>query len=215
MKKISITVIVLLLSLALMAEDRNVAAADSTVSVNNATKEIVHEEISSIVVSLGGDTLLNRKPSYLTFDTDGGEVVANGEVLPEIEVRRILYNTAGASLYSKGISRYKIGRSLITWGRGFIGGGLGCIAAPFVSAFDSDNEYVEYSGEMVVAFVCIGVVAVGVGIGMLIPGLIIKSIGKRNIIKAVNAYNYGGRTASGVDLKLGFTNHGVGLVLTF
>ena len=69
MKKMIITnAIALLLGLTVMAQDRKVAVFDPAGSVDNAIKEIVREEISSIIVNSGGFTVLERKSIDKVFE---------------------------------------------------------------------------------------------------------------------------------------------------
>ena len=61
MQKVIITFVIALLSLAAMAQDRRVAVFDPAGSVDKAIREIVREEISSIIVNAGGYTVLERQ----------------------------------------------------------------------------------------------------------------------------------------------------------
>ena len=61
MKKIIITFVIAILSITAMAQDRKVAVFDPAGSVDKSLKEIVREEISSIIVNTGGFTVLERQ----------------------------------------------------------------------------------------------------------------------------------------------------------
>ncbi len=61
MKIIITSIITLLLSLTAIAQDRKVAVFDPAGSVEGPIKEIVREEISSIIVNSGGYTVLERQ----------------------------------------------------------------------------------------------------------------------------------------------------------
>ena len=61
MKKVIITSVIAILSLTAMAQDKKVAVFDPAGSVESAIKEIVREEISSIIVNSGGYTVLERQ----------------------------------------------------------------------------------------------------------------------------------------------------------
>jgi len=61
MQKIIIFSAIALLSFAAMAQDRKVAVFDPAGSVESSLKEIVREEISSIIVNTGGFTVLERQ----------------------------------------------------------------------------------------------------------------------------------------------------------
>jgi len=60
-KRIIVNAIVILLGFTTMAQDRKVAVFDPAGSVDNTIKEIVREEISSIIVNTGGYTVLERQ----------------------------------------------------------------------------------------------------------------------------------------------------------
>ena len=59
-----------------------------------------------------------------------------------------------------------------------------------------------------------GVILLGTGIGFSIPGLTMPKKAKRLVSNAVNTYN-GNANFSRIDLKVGLTGNGVGLVLNF
>ena len=62
MQKVIITsVIALLFSFSAMAQDKKVAVFDPSGSVDNSIKEIIREEVSSIIVNTGNYTVLERK----------------------------------------------------------------------------------------------------------------------------------------------------------
>jgi len=61
MKKVIIISVVALLSLVAMAQDKKVAVFDPAGSAENTIKEILREEISSIIVNAGGFTVLERQ----------------------------------------------------------------------------------------------------------------------------------------------------------
>ena len=56
-----ITLVIAILSIPAMAQDRKVAVFDPAGSVDNAIKEIVREEISSVIVNAGGYAVLERQ----------------------------------------------------------------------------------------------------------------------------------------------------------
>ena len=59
-KTVIINAIVLLLSLTATAQDKKVAVFDPARSIDNTVREIVREEISSVIVNAGGYTVLER-----------------------------------------------------------------------------------------------------------------------------------------------------------
>ena len=61
MQKFLITSVVAILSMTAMAQDKKVAVFDPAGSVDISLKEIVREEISSIIVNTGGFTVLERQ----------------------------------------------------------------------------------------------------------------------------------------------------------
>ena len=61
MQKLIITSAIIILSLSAMAQDRKVAVFDPVGNVSNSIKEIIREEISSIIVNTGGYTVLERQ----------------------------------------------------------------------------------------------------------------------------------------------------------
>ena len=61
MKRIIITSVIAVLSLTAMSQDRKVAVFDPAGNVESHLKEIVREEISSIIVNTGGYTVLERQ----------------------------------------------------------------------------------------------------------------------------------------------------------
>ena len=61
MKKLIITIVIALFSITAMAQDRKVAVFDPAGSVDKSLKEIVREEISSIIVNTGGYIVLERQ----------------------------------------------------------------------------------------------------------------------------------------------------------
>jgi len=61
MQKIFIIFVIALLSVTAMAQDRKVAIFDPAGNVDNSIKEIIREEISSIIVNAGGYTVLERQ----------------------------------------------------------------------------------------------------------------------------------------------------------
>jgi len=60
-KAVILSIVALLLNVTAMAQDRKVAIFDPAGNVDNSIKEIIREEISSIIVNTGGYTVLERQ----------------------------------------------------------------------------------------------------------------------------------------------------------
>jgi len=61
MKKVIIISVIALLSLTAMAQDQKVAVFDPAGTAENTIKEVIREEISSIIVNTSGFTVLERQ----------------------------------------------------------------------------------------------------------------------------------------------------------
>ena len=133
----------------------------------------------------------NNTPASLLV-ANGRKVFLNGNQLTKNEVRAKMANTDALRLYNKGIKRNKGGNAWLISGLCLIAGGAVMI--------DVDED-----------IAAIGLLAGG---AMTITGISLKLTSKGPVKKAVDTYNYGGRT-SNVELKFGLTGNGVGLALYF
>ena len=148
-----------------------------------------------------------------------GKKVFNSDnmVLKRMMVRQIMANnTSALQYYEKGIKQYKKGNKLIGCGTTLTVCGTTFLALPlsFYLYYSPSDRYRFYNDEKPVydAFIISGSVFLATGLSTLIPGVVIKKKGKRNIAEAVSMCNENPTTA---ELKFGFTGDGVGLVLNF
>jgi hypothetical protein len=160
------------------------------------------------------------KNSILTVE--GKDVYAEGEMLSKAQIRRLMANTESLKLYNKGKSRRNKGTALVWTGSimpavGFVLG----YAAYELDIMDyytyevSGNKVyeVDHSNEKISQLTAIGA---AVGVALIGTGIGLRISGKKLIHKSVNTYNEQKKPAAKpADLQAGFTQNGIGLVLTF
>lgn len=134
-------------------------------------------------------------------------IYRNGDKLNDGELRSIFANSKSYDLYDKG---YR----MIENSDRFMGAGLGVFiaSAPLWLAGifgDMDNFM---NNPMWITAACVD----GVGIGLIVTGAILPSVGKTKIRTAVNLYNNGQMySQKGKQIECGFTGNGIRLALTF
>jgi hypothetical protein len=149
------------------------------------------------------------------LDKKGKKVFMNGRELGKAEVRRIMADTDikiyenykgitlnkdVLSVYNKGIRKNNVGTGLVIAGP--------CLIFVGILIFDSSGFHIwdkEDAG---------GPSMMVIGTACLTTGIVLKSSGKKDIRRAVNAYNNGGGI-SNMELKFGFTGNGIGFALNF
>ena len=134
---------------------------------------------------------------------DGTKVYRDGKPLSQSEVRQVMSTNINAlQKYNKGLARNESSGKWITAGGSVVIIG-GVIAAAGFGEVDDPNVWFA-----------IGLAGVGAGAIIAGTGLIIGSVGKKNIKSATDIYNRGGRFLH-AELNFGVTQHGIGLVLNF
>ena len=170
-------------------------------------------------------TIVEEKPITPTdkLVVNGSKVFMSGRELDKIEVKRYMANTDALNVYNKGLKKGKTGTVwMITGATCVVGGAILAFAGGFYEydhdvmgwkdgpdgpAKSGDNRYWSPGANIGVSLISVGVVG-------LTTGIVLKSSGKKDIRKAVDAYNYR-NSLSQAELNFGFTGNGVGLVLNF
>ena len=137
----------------------------------------------------------------------GRQVYQNGVRLTPDEVRGLMAGTGVVHLYNSGLRRFQIGNDLLWAGAGFIvGGGIigGVLALSYGHNLDN-----------IIMFTTIGSSAGAVlAVYPVIPGLILRNSGRRDIRTAVDMHNQNAH-ASNIKFNFGFTQNGIGMVVRF
>ena len=144
--------------------------------------------------------------SYGRLTTNGKNVFSSGKALRHAEIRDIMANTDALRYYNTGVRKLNGGRGMTATGFVFLGVG---VIAEIGIAIDGYNEPGIASTVGVAGFCAFG-----------IPGLVMKGTGKRNIRKAVEAYNSGvygySEPPPAFEIDFGITaSGGIGFVMRF
>ena len=141
---------------------------------------------------------ITEKKSFLV--ADGRNVYFEGRILTQPEVQEMMGNINAVQFYNKGITKNRTGNILI-----LSYGGAVCMSSILCATFAKNS----WDG-LALGFVVSSITA----FPALVSGIILKSTSKNPIKKSVNMYN-STSNQSGVDLKIGVTGNGVGLVMNF
>ncbi|MDR2234343.1 MAG: CsgG/HfaB family protein [Tannerella sp.] len=158
---------------------------------------------------------------YGNLTASGMNIYSSGRALSRNDVRAMMANTDALRYYNGGIKKRKAGNFLVTAGFVFIAAGAVLTYALPIEYGSSyyNGSYFEYDYYTEPDY---GFLAAGglVGLGLAIPGFILKGSGKRNVRKAVDVYNSGNygysEPPAAFEIDFGVTQSGgIGLVMTF
>jgi len=159
-----------------------------------------------------------KKPANLSFLN--GKVFLDGKVLTHQQVRDILASndsltdTNAADLYTTGYSQQRLGKSSMHAMWTFLGVGIGCFIASFLTydgAYSANNDVSSFLSTM-------GYSCMGVTIGSTIFCLIFSVTGNNRVNDAISIYNTSiqRKHSSDVSMKFGITQSGgIGFTLDF
>ena len=136
-----------------------------------------------------------------------GNIWANGYRLNNRQAQKVMsVNTEAFRLYNKGIKQKVGGNVLIGIGAPIFAGGLVYALMDWEGmGLDIENRAAMYSG----------LVIGGIGAGLLGGGITLAVIGNKSLRKSVNMFNNSSSKTSQVNLKMGLTGNGLGLVFNF
>jgi hypothetical protein len=192
----------------------------------NGTKDVFVDKSNSVEnkpippqpVSTTKTTAETTSLPFQQLIASGSKVLKDGWLeLDKTEVQKMMdINPNALSLYNQGIEKNRRANQFLASGISLTASGIVMLAcSPLIlkrAYYDYGSAYSAAVGYL--ALLSVGSTFLITGMGMTIPGIVIKVIGQKQIQNAVNMYNSGGKIAC-AELKFNLTGNGLGMMLKF
>ena len=158
-----------------------------------------------------------QMPVYVALTADKMNIYHDGVLLGKEQINQAFAQSIALDIYKAGKRRNNWGTGMVLTGYAALGFGIGLVIGTIIEGGYYDYDYStgnEYYVPTDYSFYLDGGGFIAAGGGLLIGGYKLKSTAKTKIKEAVNVHN-NSFTSSNVELNVGFTQNGIGLVLNF